>query len=55
MRPELTDAIVNAIAEDAAAHARSVWKRLAGGRLRGRVEQRVDRAIERHLGATSTH
>jgi hypothetical protein len=40
------DDLIDQIAEDAFADPRSVWKRLAGGRLRGRsLEARVDRAI----------
>ena len=33
------------IAREAEADPRSVWKRLAGGEVRGRVQARIDRAI----------
>jgi hypothetical protein len=36
---------VAAIAEAAEANERSVWKRLGGGKVRGRVQARIDRAI----------
>ena len=39
------DETVARIAEAAEATPRSVWKRLAGGRIRGRVQARIDRAI----------
>jgi hypothetical protein len=39
------DETVARIAEASEATPRSVWKRLAGGRIRGRVQARIDRAI----------
>ena len=44
----IDEATVAAIATDAEADPRSVWKRLAGGKVRGRVGARIDRAIAAH-------
>jgi hypothetical protein len=44
-RPEWDEAAVAKIAAAAEADERSVWKRLAGGEVRGRVQVRIDRAI----------
>jgi hypothetical protein len=41
----LDDKTIARIADVAEASERSVWKRLAGGRVRGRVQGRIDRAI----------
>jgi hypothetical protein len=41
----LDDKTIAKIADLAEASDRSVWKRLAGGRIRGRVQGRIDRAI----------
>jgi hypothetical protein len=41
----LDDKTIAKIADVAEASDRSVWKRLAGGRIRGRVQGRIDRAI----------
>jgi hypothetical protein len=43
------EATVVAIAAEAEADPRTVWKRLAGGRVRGRVAARIDRAIAARL------
>jgi hypothetical protein len=42
---------VAAIAAEAEVDARSVWKRLAGGKVRGRAGARIDRVIAERLGA----
>jgi len=47
--PGIDEAVVAAIAAEAEADPRSVWKRLAGGKVRGRVGVRIDRAIAAHL------
>lgn len=41
----VTDAVAAQIAEEASADIRSVWKRLAGGTLKPKVQERIDRAI----------
>ena len=41
----LNERTVAKIADAAEASERSVWKRLAGGRVRGLVQGRIDRAI----------
>ena len=41
---------VAAIAAEAEVDVRSVWKRLAGGKVRGRVGARIDRVIAARLG-----
>jgi hypothetical protein len=43
--PGFDDKTVAKIAAAAEADERSVWKRLAGGAVRGRVQARIDRAI----------
>jgi hypothetical protein len=43
--PGFDDKTVARIAAAAEADERSVWKRLAGGVVRGRVQARIDRAI----------
>jgi hypothetical protein len=47
--PGIDEAVVAAIAAEAEADPRSVWKRLAGGKVRGRVGARIDRAIAAYL------
>lgn len=50
----ISDAVVKEIADAASADTRSVWKRLAGGTLRRRVQDRIDREIAaRILGSES--
>ncbi len=44
-RPVFDERTVARIAAVAEADERSVWKRLAGGEVRGRVQARIDRAI----------
>jgi hypothetical protein len=44
-RPQWDERTVATIAATAEADERSVWKRLAGGEVRGRVQARIDRAI----------
>lgn len=43
--PVFDEKTVAKIAAAAEADERSVWKRLAGGEVRGRVQARIDRAI----------
>jgi hypothetical protein len=45
----IDEATVAGIAAEAEADPRSVWKRLAGGKVRGRVGVRIDRAIAAHI------
>jgi hypothetical protein len=45
---------VNEIAAEAEADPRSVWKRLAGGKVRGRVAARIDRAIAARVARDTT-
>jgi len=47
--PIFDEKTVQAIADAAEADARSVWKRLAGGEVRGRVAARIDREIASRL------
>lgn len=47
--PAIPDSLVEKIAKDAGADERSVWKRLAGGRLRRLTERRVDESIAKFL------
>ena len=42
---EPTDEDVRQIADEAHASAQSVWKRLAGGAVKGKVSGRIDQAI----------
>ena len=42
----VTDDEARAIAAKADVHVNSVWKRLGGGHVRGRVLARIDKAIE---------
>jgi hypothetical protein len=52
MGPEatwITDAVVDAIAEDADVDQRSVLRRLAGLPVRGRSGRRIDRAVARAM------
>lgn len=42
---EPTDDDVRHIADEAHASVQSVWKRLAGGAVKGKVSGRIDRAI----------
>lgn len=44
-RPEVTDDVVDAIAAEVYADRRTVVRRLAGLPVRGRVQERIDRAI----------
>ena len=48
-RLKFDDDAVREIAEQAGADERSVWKRLAGGIVRGRVAKRIDAAISLYL------
>ena len=45
-----TDEDVREIAEHAQASTHSVWKRLAGAEVKGRVSKRIDEAIARWRG-----
>jgi hypothetical protein len=47
----IDDSEVDRIAELASADARSVWKRLAGGKLKPKVQSRIDAAIAAVLGS----
>jgi len=51
---EALERTVAAVADEADADVRSVWKRLAGGRLRPKTERRVDRALASHGLAPSS-
>lgn len=50
-RAAFTDEVVKEIAEAASADVRSVWKRLAGGTLRPKVQARIDRGIAARVEA----
>lgn len=49
-RGAIGDQIVREIADAASVDPRSVWKRLAGGTLRRRAQERIDREIAARLG-----
>jgi hypothetical protein len=49
----MTEETVAAIAAEADVDARSVWKRLAGGKIRGRAGARIDRVIAARFAAQS--
>jgi hypothetical protein len=53
-RDVFDEEIVNKIAQRAEANPRSVWKRLAGGTVRGRVQARIDREIASARANAST-
>ena len=44
-QPVFDEQAVGEIADRAEANPRTVWKRLAGGKVRGRVALRIDREI----------
>jgi hypothetical protein len=48
-RLPVPDRLVREIAAEASADIRSVWKRLAGGELRPKVQERIDRALASRL------
>jgi hypothetical protein len=45
--PVVTEDVVQEIADEASVDIRSVWKRLAGGKLRTKAQARIDQAIAR--------
>jgi hypothetical protein len=50
----VSDELVKEIADAASADTRSVWKRLAGGELRPKVQHRIDREIAARMGARAS-